>query len=213
VEAEGVVDELLAAPLASVAEGGFALSAAPGAGVVSPLDDAAFALEDVEAKLGSRLGSTVDRESCERIIASSLASLAAFWAATAASATLRILSTEGVFCIECTCGVSPLGVGEILRASTNVVEEDATVLSTLPPLLFVSMFVRISTVDSFDGSEGSGAAVCWDVDVGLPLVPAAAFAVARDFRVVLLGLVLGVSIDCVPASMSTSVEAAACKLE
>lgn len=137
--------------------------------------------------------------------------MAAFWAATAASATLRILSTEGVFCIDCRCGASPLGVGEMLRASSNVVEEDATVLSALLPLLFVSIFVCISTVDSFNGSGGSGTAVCWDVDADLPLAPAAAFAVARDFRVVLLGLVFGVSIDCIPASMSTSAEAAARK--
>lgn len=62
MEFEGVVDELLTAPLESGADGGFALSAAPVAGVVSPLDDAAFPLEEVEAKLGSRLGSTVDWE-------------------------------------------------------------------------------------------------------------------------------------------------------
>lgn len=62
VEVEGVVDELLAVALVSGVEVGFALSVAPVAGVVTPLDDAAFALEEVEAKLGSRLGSTAVRE-------------------------------------------------------------------------------------------------------------------------------------------------------
>lgn len=73
VEVEGVVDELLATLLASGVEVSFALSVAPVVGVAPALDDAVAVLGEVEAKLGSRFGSTGGREGCERIIASSLA--------------------------------------------------------------------------------------------------------------------------------------------
>lgn len=104
--------------------------------------------------------------------------------------------------------MSPLGVGEALRASANVVGGDTTGLFVLPSLLFVSVFGCGSVVDSVEGSGGSCELTGWVVDAGLPFVPAAALAVARVFLVVLLGLVLGVSTDWVLSSISTSVEAA-----